>query len=98
MSVISTKDKNKVITITQDGQEITGKTIEEWCEAYETGRFPDGYSPSGDIVRGRPTLYGDKMSSITIRVPEIQKVALEREATDSGVTLSAYLRNIIALR
>lgn len=98
MSVISTKDKKKVITVTANGQEITGETIEEWCNAYEEGRLPDGYEPTGEIVRGRPALYGDKMASITVRVPLIQKVALEREATDSGVSLSSYVRNIIALR
>lgn len=98
MSVISTEDKKKTIAVTQDGQKITGETIDKWCKAYEEGRFPDGYVPSGDVSRGRPTLYGDKMSSITIRVPVVQKVALEREATSSGVSLSSYLRNIIALR
>ena len=98
MSVISTEDKKKVITVTENGQKITGETIDKWCAAYESGRFPDGYEPTDKITRGRPSLYGDKMTSITIRVPAIQKVALEREATDSGVSLSSYLRNIIALR
>ena len=98
MSVISTDDKKKVIAVTENGQKITGEVVDKWCAAYEDGRFPDGYEPVGGIVRGRPPLYGDKMSSITIRVPLMQKVALEQEAIDSGVSLSSYLRNIIALR
>ena len=97
MSVISTKDKNNTIAVAEGGQEVTGEMIDKWCKAYDAGHFPDGYVPC-EISQGRPPLYGEKMSTVTIRIPEVQKTALEYEASTSGISLSSYIRNIIALR
>ena len=98
MSVIDTSDKQKVVSVAEGGIPVTGAMIEEWCAAYDRGELPDGYETEGVVTRGRPPLHGERMASMTIRIPYAQKAALEREAHEHGVPTSTYVRRILALR
>ena len=98
MSVIDTSDKQKVVSVAEGGIPVTGAMIDEWCAAYDKGELHEGYETEGVATRGRPPLHGERMTSMTIRIPYAQKEALEREAHEFGVTMSAYVRNILTLR
>ncbi len=98
MSVIDTSDKQKVISVSEGGIPVTGAMIDEWCAAYDKGELPEGYEVEGVVTRGRPPLHGERMESMTVRLPHSQKIALEQEARAHGVPTSAYVRRIIALR
>lgn len=98
MSVIRTDDKSSVIAVAQDGTPVTGAMVDEWCSFWDAGRLPDGYSVEGPAPVGRPPLHGERMSSITVRIPRSQKDAIEREARRAGISTSAYVRDVLAER
>lgn len=98
MSIIDTSDKQRVVSVAEGGVPVTGAMIDKWCAAYDDGRLPDGYEVEGVAGRGRPPLHGERMASMTIRLPYSQKVALEQEAREHGVPTSTYVRRIISLR
>lgn len=91
------KSEDDVITI-YNGTPITKTMLDEWDEAYSSGRIPDGYERDGGVHVGRPPLIEGDMSTITIRIPAEQKDALKREADERGMSLSGYVREVIALR
>lgn len=98
MSVIDTSDKKKVIAVSENGVPVTGAMIDEWCAAYDKGELPDGYAVDGVATVGRPPLHGERMSTMTIRLPKSQKTKLENEAREHGVSTSTYVRRILTLR
>lgn len=82
--------------IAANGQEITEEMINSWCEAYERGDFPEGERTVGEVVMGRPPLSAEKTTTVTIKVPVGMKATLTRKAEENGVTMSAYVRNVLA--
>lgn len=98
MSVIGLSDKDKVIAVAEDGTSVTAAMVSGWCEAYDKGELPDGYEVDGPATRGRPPLHGERMSTITIRIPVAQKTALEDEAHARGLTTSEYVRGVLDAR
>lgn len=98
MSVVEVKPTDDVLCVAEDGTPVTGNMILGWCEAYDRGELPNGYEVDGVVSRGRPPLHGERMATMTIRLPHSQKVALEREAKERGVPTSTYVRRILTLR
>lgn len=82
--------------IAANGQEITDALIDQWCDAYERGEFPEGERTVGDVVAGRPPLSMDKTTTFTIKIPVGMKAALMKKAKENGKTASRYMREIIA--
>lgn len=81
---------------TEGGAEIRGADVRAWEDAYASGRLPNGYMTEGHSHAGRPKLYEEEMSTMTIRVPKSEKERLTREAKRRGVSLSSYVREVIA--
>lgn len=79
-----------------NGQEIDDEMIDRWCEAYEQGDFPSGEHTVGEVVMGRPKLSAEKTTTLTIKLPVGMKAALNRKAKIKGMTMSNYLRSLIA--
>ena len=77
---------------------VPSSKVEEWLEAYENGRLPEGYSFTSGVKYGRPKLYEDDMETLSIRIPASQKSALRDEAKAQGASVSDYVRGILALR
>lgn len=82
--------------IAANGQEITEAMIDRWCEAYDRGEFPAGERTVGEVVVGRPPLFGDKTATLAVRLPTGMKAAVVQKAQSQGVTTSTYVRSIIA--
>lgn len=82
--------------IAANGQEVTDALIDQWCEAYERGEFPEGEHTVGGVVMGRPPLSMEKTTTFTIKIPVGMKAALMRKAKEHGQTASGYTREIIA--
>lgn len=55
MSVIDTTDRERVVSVAEDGTPVTGAMVDEWERAYAAGALPDGYAPDGAARAGRPT-------------------------------------------
>lgn len=96
MSVVEVKPTDDVISIAEDGTPVTGNMILEWCAAYDRGEYPGRVVEEKKI--GRPPLHGERMSTITIRIPRDEKAALEDEARRRGVSTSEYVRGVLETR
>lgn len=80
-----------------NGQDITETMIGEWCEAYERGEFPEGERTVGGLVNGRPPLSESEETVVLIvKVPVGMKAALAEAAKGKGMTVSAYVRGVLA--
>lgn len=82
--------------IAANGQEMTDALIDQWCEAYERGEFPEGERTVGGVVTGRPPLSMEKTTTFTIKLPVGMKAALMKKAKEQGKSASSYTREIIA--
>lgn len=82
--------------IAANGQEITEAMIDRWCESYERGEFPEGERTVGAVVMGRPPLSTDGTVTIGVKVPSGMRAALASRAKKKGVSMSAYVRDILA--
>lgn len=82
--------------IAANGQVITDALIDQWCEAYERGEFPEGERTVGGVVMGRPPLSMEKTVPFTIKMPVGMKAAIVRKAKANGQTASGYARDLIA--
>ena len=76
---------------------IDENLIEQWDKAYTDGVLPDGYVFDGGIKCGRPKLFDDEMTTLTIRIPVSQKSALCEQAKNSKTTMSEYARHLITV-
>lgn len=91
-------ETNSEIVAEYKGMPITKDLVDEWADAYESGRIPSGYTPDGPAQVGRPPLFDGEVTTLTVRIPVVQKEALTREAEERGMTLSGYVRELLALR
>lgn len=82
--------------IAASGREITDALIDQWCDAYERGEFPDGERTVGGVVMGRPPLSMEKTTTFTIKIPVGMKAALVKKAREHGKNASSYTRSLIA--
>ena len=82
--------------VAANGQEITEEMIDRWCEAYESGEFPEGERSTGEVVYGRPPLSSEGTAVISVKVPVGMKAALERKAKAEGMTVSAAARGALS--
>ena len=90
-------EENKMSSyIAANGQEITDALIDQWCEAYEQGEFPEGEHTVGGVVMGRPPLSMEKTVAFTIKMPVGMKAAIAKKAKENGKTASGYARDLIA--
>lgn len=82
--------------IAANGQVINDALIDQWCEAYEQGEFPEGEHTVGGVFMGRPPLSMEKTTTFTIKIPVGMKAALIKKAKARGKNASSYTRELIA--
>ena len=67
--------------------------IAKWADDAEKGIYHG--RPSGEIVRGRPLLFGEKTRQVGFKEP-LQKVTLiDKRASELGMKRSDYLRYLV---
>lgn len=79
-----------------NGMEITESMIERWCSAYEQGEFPEGERTVGSVVMGRPPMSADKTVTVGVKMPRGMKAALTSKAKARGMSMSNYVREVLA--
>lgn len=78
--------------ITKNGVELTDEMIEQIAEAFERGDWPGAESR---ILKGRPLMLGEKLQSVTFKMP-VRKVAiLDGKAASLDMSRSDYLRRLL---
>ncbi|MBQ9069149.1 MAG: hypothetical protein IJ131_08835 [Eggerthellaceae bacterium] len=72
---------------------IPSGQIEQWAEDAEKGVYHG--EPRGEVVRGRPLLFGEETRQVGFKEP-LQKVKLiDRRASQLGMRRSDYLRHLV---
>ena len=66
--------------------------LETSADSYDLGDWPIG----SVTVMGRPTLYGERMISVTYRDTANEVERMDARAASLGMTRSNYLRHLVA--
>ncbi len=78
--------------VTQGGDVLTDKDIEEIAERLERGELPGRW---GRILVGRPRISSEQLKLIGVKVPVSKVQAFDEKAARNGQTRSQRLRQLI---
>ena len=72
------------------------KVTEEQLNA-EANEYEDGSwnAPLGKLIVGRPSIANEEVKPITIRLPVSKIAAIDKTATNLGITRSAVMRDAV---
>ncbi len=65
--------------------------LESSADNYEAGKWPEGTVS----VMGRPTLFDERMVSVTYRDTESEVRLMDARASSLGMSRSSYLRSLV---
>lgn len=71
--------------------------IASWGEALDRDEWPEGWHNVGGVVESLPSS-SEAMSTISLKVPLSMRRAIEREAKEEGVSISAFVRGALVDR
>ena len=74
----------------KSGRVVTDEDIERMADAIERGELPGEWS--GEVVRGRPKIYGEPMVTVPVKFPASVVERID-ELTDNR---SDYIRRAVA--
>lgn len=72
---------------------VTEKQLDEWAEACERGEYPG--KPTGEILVGRPLMFGEEMKPVTFKVPVAKVDRINARAAELDLSRSDYLRMLV---
>ena len=72
---------------------VTAQQIADWSEAAERGEYPG--KPKGDIIVGRPLLFGEELRPVTFKERKAIIAAIDARAKSLNMSRSDYLRNLV---
>ena len=72
---------------------VTEQQLDEWAEACERGEYPG--KPTGEILVGRPLMFGEELKPVTFKVTESKVAAINARAADLDLSRSDYLRMLV---
>lgn len=72
---------------------LTSKEVEELAAPWDAGEVPG--KPVGEVVVGRPLLFGAELKSVGFKETEEKIEAIDRRADSLGMRRSDYLRWLI---
>ena len=78
--------------VTKNGVELTDELMEQIAEAFERGEWPGTESR---VVQGRPLMLGEKLRSVSFKVPSRKVDALDQKAARLDMSRSDYLRHLV---
>ncbi len=72
---------------------VTAEQIEEWSAACERGEYPG--EPVGEIIVGRPLLFGEEMKVVTYKDTASKIAEMDDRAASLDLSRSDYLRGLV---
>ncbi|MDR1422220.1 MAG: hypothetical protein LBI64_05080 [Coriobacteriales bacterium] len=78
---------------TKSGRILTDEMLDKMAEACERGEYPG--TPVGEILVGRPLLFGEELKPVTFKETERKIAAIDRRAASLDVSRSDYLRHLV---
>lgn len=79
-----------------NGSSVTDEMIDEWCDALDNDKWPEGWKNRSKVVYGRPPLSAGGTATLSIKVPVAMKQAIAKEAKRHGTSTSNYARALLA--
>lgn len=78
---------------TKNGTVLTDEMIDRMAEACERGEYPG--KPTGEILVGRPLMFGEEMRPVTFKVPIAKAEQIGARAAELHLSRSDYLRMLV---
>lgn len=78
---------------TKNGTVLTDDMLDRMAEACERGEYPG--EPTGEIVVGRPLLFGEEMKPVTFKATASKIAAINARAAELDMSRSDYLRFLV---
>ncbi|MGV9183310.1 ribbon-helix-helix protein, CopG family [Arcanobacterium canis] len=76
-----------------DGFLITDEMLNRLENTYSGSEWPDGETNLGPVIEGGPRTLSDvKTATVSVKIPQGMKTALEKQARTHGQTLSELIR------
>ena len=72
---------------------VTEEQLDEWAEACERGEYPG--EPTGEIILGRPLMFGEEMKPVTFKETVTKIIAINARAAELDLSRSDYLRQLV---
>lgn len=72
---------------------ITSNQLDDWERDAATGILHG--APRGDVVTGRPLMFGEETRQVGFREPVSKIEAIDRRASQLGMGRSDYLRHLV---
>lgn len=72
---------------------VTEEQLDEWAEACERGEYPG--KPTGEIMVGRPLMFGEEMKPVTFKETASKIAAINARAAELDMSRSDYLRFLV---
>lgn len=72
---------------------LTDKDVEELAAPWEAGEIPG--EPVGEVIVGRPLLFGVELKSVGFKETEEKIEAMDKRADSLGMRRSDYLRWLV---
>jgi len=79
--------------MTKNGTVVTEEQLDEWAEACERGEYPG--KPTGEIMVGRPLMFGEEMKPVTFKETASKIAAINARAAELDMSRSDYLRFLV---
>ena len=79
--------------ITKKGNVLTDEDFERMAEACERGEYPG--EPTGEIIVGRPLMFGEEMRPVTFKETVSKIAAINARAAELDLSRSDYLRQLV---
>lgn len=73
--------------------EVTAEEIDKWASDAENGIYPG--APKGEIIVGRPLLFGQALKPVTFKETEAKIAAIDKRAKSLQMSRSDYLRHLV---
>jgi hypothetical protein len=72
---------------------VTSEQLGQWADACERGEYPG--TPSGNILIGRPLMFGEQLKPVTFKETPKTIAAIDKKAASRGQSRSDYLRYLV---
>lgn len=72
---------------------LSAQQLNTWEEAFARGEMPG--KSTGEIVVGRPLMFGRTLKLVAFKEPEDKIAAIDQRAKELGMRRSDYLRHLV---
>jgi hypothetical protein len=72
---------------------VTEEQLDAWAEACERDEYPG--KPIGEIIIGRPLMFGGELKPVTFKEPQSKVAAIDSRAASLNLSRSDYLRLVV---